>query len=53
MLAHPPIPNPMTSTHPTIKMFTRNIAFQLGRKNGGFSEAFCEDHQDEEENNET
>lgn len=41
MLAHPPNPNPTTNTHTTINAFTMYIAVQLGRKNGGFSAAFC------------
>jgi hypothetical protein len=41
MLAHPPNPNPTTRTHTTINELTTNIAVQLGKKNGGFSAAFC------------
>ncbi|KAG6511906.1 hypothetical protein ZIOFF_029985 [Zingiber officinale] len=41
MLAHPPSPNPTTSTHTTTNEFTMNIAVQLGRKKGGFSAEFC------------
>lgn len=41
MLAHPPNPKPTTNTHPTTNMFTAYIPVQLGRKNGGFSAAFC------------
>jgi hypothetical protein len=39
MLAHPPNPNPTTSTHTTINVFTTYMTVQLGRKSGGFSAA--------------
>nr|GMD01492.1 hypothetical protein GW17_00033112 [Ipomoea batatas] len=41
MLAHPPNPNPTTKTQHTMKMFSAYTAVQLGKKNGGFSAAFC------------
>jgi len=41
ILAHPPNPNPTTKTHTTMKAFKTYTAVQLGRKEGGFSTAFC------------